>query len=580
VTGSTGRSSREDRTNGSDMALLVAIGVVVCPVAFITWVIGRFVLGSAPQVRRWHLAAVALVTALPLLLVPWRGWRASTAADALGVLADTPGGLAPSWALLWALAGLLGRLALRTAPLGVPAGLAVAAVKVDDINFSAEVDPAAQRRRRRAELRRRRQARAIAAQAHVRSANMSPLAISIGGDLPSEWRSGRYVVLPDHAARLPRLAIGRPGAGKTVYLAREAFLAGLETRQLIALDGKGEASFADAIVAAYTAGWTLANGGQGSPTVHLFPDEPLNAWLGGPQAQVNRLMGLWPWSVEADWYKQQTLLALRLVTSAPGRPVTSMAQLVTQLDPATLGRAWQSDRTEAQLVSDLKDHLGAVRVRCANVAAAAQGLLDGERPIGAADCTVVSIPVMAQQEDSERLFRLVMGDLAHWASVRKTTRPALVMVDEFSSITGAREQAIHLLERGRSAAVPVLLAGQSYTSLGDEQERDRLISAAGTVVLFASSTPDELVRLAGSVQTAESVLTYESGGWTGRASVSSRQRHKVDPNTVRQLAPGEAVIISGGHAEHVQVVMAPSDQPAAIDPPRRGRLALPPRRRP
>jgi hypothetical protein len=505
--------------------------------------------------------------------------------EASGTAGDLLPGLRPSWAVLGALLALLGRLAFVTAPVGVPAGLAVAILHRQD-STAAEIDPKAQQRRLRGELRRRKQAGAIATRASaatpVTTEQPAVLAVSISGDLPPSWRSGRYVILPDHAARLPRLVIGRPGAGKTVYLCREAFLAGLAGRQLIALDGKGELAFTDAIVAAYTAGWDLTHDGS-DPTTHLFPDEPLNAWLGGPQAQVNRLMSLWSWSLQADWYREQTLLALRLVTSAPGHPVTSMAQLVDQLDPATLGRAWQSGRAEGQLVNSLKDQLGAVQVRCANLAAATHGLLDGGRPLGDADCTVVSIPVMAQQNDSEALFRLVMADLAHWAVERKSGRPALVMADEFSAIDGGREHAIHLLERGRSAGVPVLLAGQSYTSLGDEQTRDRLISAAGTLVLFASATPDELSRLAGSVQTSEAVLTYESGTYTGRASVTSRARARVDPNTIRQLATGEAVIVAGGHAEHCRIIQAPGGRdpdarPAAIDPPRRGRPALPWRR--
>jgi hypothetical protein len=81
--------------------------------------------------------------------------------------------------------------------------------------------------------------------------------VSVGGDLTA-WRAGRYVVLPDHAARLPRLVLGRPGQGKSVYLAREAFLAGFAARQSVILDGKGDSDFAAAVVDAYLAGWRAA----------------------------------------------------------------------------------------------------------------------------------------------------------------------------------------------------------------------------------------------------------------------------------------------------------------------------------
>jgi hypothetical protein len=173
----------------------------------------------------------------------------------------------------------------------------------------------------------------------------------------------------------------------------------------------------------------------------------------------------------------------------------------------------------------------------ANLAAAAGGLLDGTRAIGAADLTVISLPTMANRGDSESISHphgrhcSLGGQKGQW--------PPLVVCDEFSAITGAREQAIDLLERGRSALVPMILAGQSYRSLGDEDTRDCLVSAADALVLFRSATPDEPVRLAGTVLETEAVYAVENGVWSGRASVTHRHRAKVDANTVRQLGVGK-----------------------------------------
>jgi hypothetical protein len=145
----------------------------------------------------------------------------------------------------------------------------------------------------------------------------------------------------------------------------------------------------------------------------------------------------------------------------------------------------------------------------------------------------------------------------HWAATRKGRRPAQVMVDEFSALDGGREQAVDLLERGRGAGVPVVLSGQSYRSLGDDDQRDRLVSAADALVLFGSATPDELVRLAGTVLESEAVWQVEDGQLTGRASLTRRHRAKVEPNVIRQLGVGEAVIISRGRAERLLVLPAP-----------------------
>jgi hypothetical protein len=232
--------------------------------------------------------------------------------------------------------------------------------------------------------------------------------------------------------------------------------------------------------------------------------------------------------------------------------------LVTRLDPAALGRAWSGQTLETGLLrGGLKDDLPGVHVRMTNLAAKAAGMLDGTRAIGETDLTVISLPTMANRHDSESVFRILMADLGHWTAARKGRQAALVMVDEFSALDGGRDYAVELLERGRGAGVPVVLAGQSYRSLGDEDTRDRLVSSADALVLFGSATPDELVRLAGTVLETEAVSTVAEGVWTGRASVTHRHRAKVDANTVRQLGVGEAVIVSRGRAARLLVIPAP-----------------------
>jgi hypothetical protein len=426
--------------------------------------------------------------------------------------------------------------------------LAVSLTRRTDL---AVPDPAAAVREQRRQVKVERKARAIAARPTVTTGNtLAPLGVSLGGDLPASWRAGKYVVLPDHAARLPRLAIGVSGAGKSTYIGREVHLAALADRQVIALDGKGDRGFVQAITDAYAAA-------RPGASVHVFPDAPLDGWRGDPAALVNRLLGCWAWSIEAAYYREVCVLALRLACSQPGPPIQSMGDLVNRLDPSALARSWAKHPAEAGLVKMLQPKLGDVAMRVANLAAAIAGQLDGTAAIGEADLTIVSLPTMANRGDAEALFRILMADVGHWASVRKTSRPALLVVDEFSAISGGREQAIDVMERGRSFGVPSLLSGQSYASLGPEEDRDRIVSAAASLVLFASNTPEELSKLAGSIQTTEAVLQAEDGRWTGRASVTTRARHRVDPNAVRQLQPGQAVVISGGRAERIQVIQAP-----------------------
>jgi hypothetical protein len=544
----------------SAFPLVIGTLVVLAPPAIIAW------LGAAALLR-WtrftRLQLVGIAGGMAVATVAVGGPDAALErhvwlARSLGTRWFSSGVLELSSGLL--LAGLA-----RMLPLGMAVGMVAAVVNATVTPALETPDPNAHARAHRRELRQRARARELATRATVKNDNCrnlpAPLGVSLGGDLDT-WRSGRYVILPDFAARLPRLVIGRPGSGKSVYLAREAFLAGLASRRLIALDGKGEHSFAAAIVAAYEAGWRLSHPGQ-SPTVHLFPAEPLNGWAGTPQAQVNRLLGIWAWSIESLYYRETCTLALRLATSAPGKPVASMADLVARMDPTELARLWPKGTPEAALVKTLTPELGGVSMRVANLAAAAGTLLDGTRAIGEADLTVISLPVMAQQSDAESIFRVLMADLAHWASVRKDGRDATVMVDEFSALDGGRPQAIHLLERARSAGVAVVLSGQSRVSLGSEEEADRLIGAAAAVVLFASPEPDELVRLAGTIRGPDAVYQTDAGRWTGRAAVTMRAANRVDPNRVRAMGPGEAVLLAGGRAEYLQVIQAPGSRDPA-----------------
>jgi hypothetical protein len=523
------------------------------PLVLVAWLGGAAVL-RATGWPRWRLATAATVAAVAVV------WAQGGPVPALAAHFSGIAGLVAQFGRPVVHLPLPGAFLWPQVALSVPAGLLLATVQRPGVALEGP-DPATVTRARRREDRTRKQAGRLVTKTAGRNfeatgLHKSALGVSLGGDLDA-WRDGRYVVLPEYAARLPRLVLGRPGAGKSVYLAREAFIAGATRRQLVALDGKGDAEWAAAVVDAYLAGWEGSREPQGgAPSVHLFPAEPLDAWRGGPQAQVNRLISLWAWSVEAAYYRELCILGLRLACGAPGSPVQSMADLVGRLDPQALARCWQGHPQEAALVRGLRDRLADIQVRVANLAAATAGMLDGTRAIGEADLTVVSLPVMAMQADSEAVFRLVMADLTHWASSRKGQRPAQVMVDEFSAIDGGRDEAIHLLERGRGAGVPVILAGQSYRSLGDDDQRDRLVSAADALVLFGSATPDELVKLAGTVLDTEAVYAVEDGAWTGRASVTHRHRAKVEPNTVRQLAVGEAVIVSRGRAERLLVIPA------------------------
>jgi hypothetical protein len=242
---------------------------------------------------------VAAFFASPLILVAWFGgcalqratgwprWRLFAASVAGGALIVwIQGGPVPALAAHFSgYSGLLsqfgrpmvhlpapGAFLVPQIALSIPVGLLAASLsRPRDL---AVPDPAAAVREQRRQVKLERPARTIAVRSSETNTktNIAPLGISLGGDLPPSWRSGRYVVLPDHAARLPRLAIGQSGAGKTVYIGREVHLAALADRQVIALDGKGDRQFVEMVTDAYLA----ASPGA---TVHVFP--ATSPWTAG-----------------------------------------------------------------------------------------------------------------------------------------------------------------------------------------------------------------------------------------------------------------------------------------------------------
>ena len=162
--------------------------------------------------------------------------------------------------------------------------------------------------------------------------------------------------------------------------------------------------------------------------------------MSGRAVRPSRSTSCWgcgPGASRPPYYKEVCVFTPRLARGQPEPPVTSMVELVACLDPAALARAWAKHPAEAALVKDAKDKLGDVQLRLANLAAAAGGLLDGQRLVDASDLLAVSLPTLANKADSEALFRIILSDVGHWIT-RKGGRPGLVTVDEFGSLDGGR----------------------------------------------------------------------------------------------------------------------------------------------
>jgi hypothetical protein len=522
-------------------APLLLVAFLLSPIVVLAWAGGMALLRLTGW-RRWPLALAAVLGAIGA--VWWQGGLPSALAHHF----SGPESLLRQFGQPVVHFPLPGAFLWPQAPLAVPAGLLAASLSRDR---GALLGPefAASAARRQAKADRKAQAKARRLADH--ESGSGALAVSISGDLPDDWRHGRYLILPPRVAGLPRLVVGRPGMGKTVYIGREVYLAALQERRATVIDCKGEPGFATEITDAYLAG-------RPDATVHIWPDEPLNGWVGGPAAVVNRLLSCWEWDLAAQWYREVVSMALRLALHAPGPQVASSTELVARMRPGALTRLWAGHRDEQDWIKAHAEKFHDVAVRVTNLMASLGRTLDGDQPLGTADLTVLSLPVMALEHDAASILRVAMADLTHHVAVRKPHGDReLVVVDEFSAVPGGREHAIHLAERGRSAGVATVLAVQSRRGLGDDDDADRLIGATGLVVLFATAEPEDVLKLAGTIRQVEIAAQLEDGALTGRGTATVRSAHRVDANVVRALAPGQAFLLAGGRAELAQIIRPP-----------------------
>jgi hypothetical protein len=190
------------------------------------------------------------------------------------------------------------------------------------------------------------------------------------------------------------------------------------------------------------------------------------------------------------------------------------------------------------------------------------GLLDGDpdRPLGTADLTVISLPVMAAEHDAASILRVLLADLAHHVVVRKPPEERqLVVVDEFSAVPGGRDHMTHIAERGRSAKVACLMCVQSDRGLGDDQAADRLIGSAGTYVVFGTAEPERIIRLAGTRRQVEQTSTTTGDDGITRYTTTKVWVDQVDPNVVRALPAGCAFLMSGGRAQLARIILPPEE---------------------
>jgi hypothetical protein len=298
--------------------LLVAVAALLwfSPLALVCWLVGQLLI--ARQTRwHWHRFALAALGGISLVLVvsgPVAAIRRHFFVPAhLWQYVALWLGYGPEGTQLSA-AQIVRDLLVTQVWLAVPVGLLAASLAVyaaERAAGGAEWNPLIQRRM---VIDQRVQERTVARLlTHPRQDRLPvpPLGVALDGDLPG-WVHGHYVVPPAQLRGKAMAVIGAPGAGKTVTLARLAYLAGFLGRKVAFVDCKGtDPTLGPTLIAAYLLGNPAARVGQ-------WPATPMDMWRGTPTQVASRLLAVEEFT--EPFYERVASAALRLALTAPTCP--------------------------------------------------------------------------------------------------------------------------------------------------------------------------------------------------------------------------------------------------------------------
>ncbi len=538
----------------SALVFLAGAALVLGPPALLAFIVTVYLVASQRD-RHWHeIAKTALACTGAGFVAVWLALGNPLAFHYAGVI-DWWASPSLSW---WALIGSC----LTMVPLGLPLGAALGASVVgvvESLAIGAEWHPGEVRRQDVEDRRSVRQRDALLGDIASQNRLSSPaLGAAQDGELDS-WREEGYAVVDPLLGNRGLAVVGAAGSGKTVSAERLVAAWAKRNRRVIFADCKGtDPDLAARVVAAYIEG-----SGRDDVRVHVFPDEPLNGWLGAPSHIANRLLSTQ--DVGEPYYAATLQTAVRLAVGVPEshreRRCDSSAEFLARLDPNVLTAAYSGTSkagAAAALRKDVRTLVG-VRLRFDGMFDAVAGGFDGRKSWGDSDVIFLRVPALAAPHDARAVMRLVLADISQYCGdpLRKARRgdDFTLIIDEFSAIAGLAPQVIDLVERMRDVGGQVVVTAQSWEGLGsDDDERLRLRAAMGALLIHQCGDPEKLIEPAGAERKVEQSWQLDEAAHSGMGSMRMGFRMKLDPDRVRQAGVGEAWAIARGQYLHMQVI--------------------------
>ncbi len=397
---------------------------------------------------------------------------------------------------------------------------------------------------------------------------------------------GRPAQISESELSAHTLIVGASGSGKTTTLLGILSELIARGRPVVAIDMKGSPAFAQTLAqAAAAAGrpfriWSPDGTTSWNPLRHGNATELKDKLIATERFTEPH------YQRAAERYVQTVLQVLQ--ESRPDRPPT-LSGVVGLMDPQRLRGSLRSlspqlrDRVQDYLAGLTPDQLSAIRglqTRLAILteshtgqflepgAARSQGEIDLRSALSGPDVVLFSLNSSTYGKLAAQLGTLAVQDLICAAGHRlaeqthgRTLEPAFVGIDEASVLGG--DHVLSLFARGREAGIGVLAATQELTDFERAAPglRDQVLGNTAVKLVHRQEVPSSartIAQLAGTEKVWEETQQIGGpllGGYrTGRGTRRQTERFIIDPNEIKDLQTGHAVLISKLRGERPRTI--------------------------
>lgn len=412
---------------------------------------------------------------------------------------------------------------------------------------------------------------AIFTRVRDRAAPRDPTPASATATMLGTTEDGRAFTLSDLQLSAHTLILGASGAGKSNTLLTIVGDQVARGRGAVIIDMKGSRSFARELEAAARRGgrpfhlWTLDGPGHWNPLAN-----------GNPSELKDRLISSERWTEPhyqraAERYVQTVLQVW--ADARPDRPPT-LKQVVALMDQRRLSvmlrdvpreRARDVQNYVASLTPDQLSAVRGLETRLAIIAEshaggylapAPAGTIDLQAAMRGREVVLFSLNSSRYGQLAAQVGAMVAQDLNAAMGSRLerggAVEPVMVAVDELSAL--GPEHVLNLVARGREARIPVVAATQELADIERVARglANQLLGIPGVKIAHRQDLPESakmIAAVAGTERVWEQTYHTDRRALlpdrdTGRGTRREVERYRIDPDTIKTLAPGEAIVVT------------------------------------